>query len=54
VADAERYQDLSKRINKSLKSFPAREAKRKTALEALCRVILVDLVSVGIRGFGGH
>ena len=53
LSDAENYQAVSKGINNSLKSFPAREAKRKGALEALCRVILVDIVSHGRRGFGG-
>ena len=47
LADAEDYQALSKRINKSLESFASREAKRKRALEALCLAALVNLVPAG-------
>jgi putative chitinase len=37
LADSEQYKALSLRINKHLKSFPEREAKRAVALNALCR-----------------
>jgi putative chitinase len=50
LADAGDYQALSKRINTSLESFPAREAKRKRALEALCLAALVNRVPVGHLG----
>jgi putative chitinase len=43
LADAEMYEKLSLRINSSLKSFPAREAKRKRALNALCLGLLGDV-----------
>ncbi|MES1206888.1 MAG: glycoside hydrolase family 19 protein [Pseudomonadota bacterium] len=43
LADAEMYQALSKRINKMLDSFPAREAKRLCALNALCQSIATQL-----------
>jgi len=42
LADAKMYQAVSRAINKSLDSFPQREAKRKRALEALCRAVLAD------------
>jgi putative chitinase len=44
MADAEHYETLSRRINKSLSSFPEREVKRKCALEALCAAVLVNIV----------
>lgn len=54
LADAQMYETLSHRINKSLDSFPEREVKRKRALEALCRAILTDLaVSMVSGAFGG-
>jgi putative chitinase len=42
LADAKMYQAVSRAINKSLDSFPQREAQRKRALEALCRAVLAD------------
>jgi putative chitinase len=45
LADIEAYQALSKRINSSLQSFPEREAKRKYALDVLCRATLANIVS---------
>jgi putative chitinase len=45
LADIEAYQALSKRINSSLQSFPEREAKRKYALDVLCRSTLANIVS---------
>jgi hypothetical protein len=54
LADAEKYQAVSKSINKSPKRFPERVAKRKHALDALCLGILVNLtVSLTTGGFGG-
>jgi len=46
LADAQQYQALSLRINKKLKSFPARENNRKRALNAFCRFQLMQMVSV--------
>jgi len=46
LADAEKYQALSLRINKKLKSFPARENNRKRALNALCRAQLMQMSAV--------
>ncbi len=43
LADSELYQALSKRINKSLKSFPTREENRRRAMAALCRAVTADL-----------
>ncbi|HEY2899722.1 MAG TPA: glycoside hydrolase family 19 protein [Polyangia bacterium] len=45
LADIESYQALSKRINSSLESFPEREAKRRHALDVLCRATLANIVS---------
>jgi putative chitinase len=45
LADHGSYQALSKRINKSLQSFPEREARRTHALDALCRAILASIIS---------
>ena len=54
LADAQMYQKLSLRINKSLTSFPEREAKRKQALDALCNAILTNMALSAVSGaFGG-
>jgi predicted chitinase len=53
LADDQRCQALSLKINKKLDSFPEREAKRKRALDALSRGILVNLaMSLRMGGFG--
>jgi len=43
LADAEMYQAVSKGTNKSLDSFPAREAKRRCALNVLRRALGANL-----------
>jgi putative chitinase len=43
LSDAQMYQAVSKGINKSLDSFPAREAKRRCALNALRRALAANL-----------
>lgn len=53
LADIESYRALSKLVNKSLDSFPEREANRKVALNALTRAILANLsLSLTRGGFG--
>ncbi len=43
LADTESYVVLSRRINKKLDGFPAREANRKRALNVLCGAVLATL-----------
>jgi putative chitinase len=53
LADDQRYQALSLKINKKLDSFAEREANRQRALDALCRGVLVNLaMSLRMGGFG--
>lgn len=53
LADREMYQALSLKINASLGSFPEREAKRESALDALCRAILANLSLSVVGRMGG-
>lgn len=54
LADAQMYEALSKHINKSLTGFPAREQKRKRALDVLSRATLASMtISLSQGWFGG-